>query len=114
MRIRRFAHAATVCKNAGFQGVQLHCAHGYLLSQFLSSRVNLRTDEYGGSLENRSRIIFEILDAIKEKIPDPKFSLSVKINSHDFIEGGFSDDECKILAERLDQKGLDFIELSGG
>lgn len=95
-------------------GVQLHAAHGYLLSQFLSPRVNKRTDKYGGSLENRSRIIFEIIDAIRARVPDLKFCLSIKINSADFSEGGFSAEDSLSTILKLEAAGLDLIELSGG
>lgn len=85
-----FAFAAETLYKAGADGAQLHAAHGYLLSQFLSGRVNQRTDDYGGSLENRSRIIFRIYDAIKARVPADKFLLSIKMNSADFVspEGG--------------------------
>lgn len=112
-------------------------AHGYLLSQFLSGRVNQRTDDYGGSLENRSRIVFRILDAIKARVPTDKFILSMKLNrsvsgsfesstmtsadsrgsashSADFSEGGFTEGESKELCIKLEEAGVDLIELSGG
>ncbi|POW14155.1 hypothetical protein PSTT_03242, partial [Puccinia striiformis] len=112
--IDRFAYGAEVLYKAGADGAQLHGAHGYLLSQFLSPRVNKRTDQYGGTFENRSRIVFEIIDAIKKRITDPKFILSIKINSHDFIEGGFTKEDCQIMATRLEAEGVELIELSGG
>lgn len=75
----RFAFAAEILWKCGADGVQLHAAHGYLLSQYLSPRVNKRTDQYGGSFENRSRIIFEIIAAIRARVPDEKFMLSIKV-----------------------------------
>jgi 2,4-dienoyl-CoA reductase-like NADH-dependent reductase (Old Yellow Enzyme family) len=88
-------------------------AHGYLLSQFLSARVNKRTDKYGGPLENRSRIVFEIIDAIKARVPK-SFLLSMKLNSADFAEGGFNEDESGKVCRMLEEAGVDLIELSGG
>lgn len=76
--------------------------------------MNLRTDEYGGTLENRSRIIFEIVDEVRRRVPDSKFSIAVKLNSHDFIEGGFDGAECEELVKRLEERLVDWIELSGG
>jgi len=112
--VDRFAYGAEVLYNAGADGAQLHAAHGYLLSQFLSPRVNKRTDEYGGSFENRSRIVFEIIDAIKKRVSDPKFILSIKYNSHDFIEGGFTKEDSQQMAKKLEDAGVELIELSGG
>lgn len=93
---------------------QVHCAHGYLLAQFLSETTNKRTDEYGGSLEKRSRIIFEIIEEIQKRVADPKFIICVKINSVEFQEGGTSPDDCKNLCIRLEAARVDFIDLSGG
>jgi len=81
--VARFGWSAKKAYEAGADGVQLHCAHGYLLSQFVSPKINKRTDKYGGSLENRTRILFEILKAIQKEVTDPKFILSIKINSQD-------------------------------
>jgi 2,4-dienoyl-CoA reductase-like NADH-dependent reductase (Old Yellow Enzyme family) len=94
--------------------MQIHCAHGYLLAQFISQTTNLRTDDYGGSLENRSRIVFEIIAAIKSKVPDPTFSISVKINSVEFQDGGTKPDDCKYLCMKFEEHGVDFVDLSGG
>ena len=112
--IDEFAFAAEECHKAGFDGVELHGAHGYLLAQFLAESTNKRTDKYGGSLENRSRIIFEIIDEIKKRVNDPTFSLSIKINSVEFQSGGFDTKECAELCKKLEAAGLDFVELSGG
>ncbi|GAA5902154.1 hypothetical protein JCM6882_006715 [Rhodosporidiobolus microsporus] len=99
--------------DAGADGAQLHAAHGYLLSQFLSARCNKRTDDYGGSLENRARIILRIVDEIKSQVPSD-FLLAIKINSADFSEGGMTPEESRQVCEWLDAKGIDLIELSGG
>jgi 2,4-dienoyl-CoA reductase-like NADH-dependent reductase (Old Yellow Enzyme family) len=88
--VQDFANSAYWCHEAGMDGVQIHCAHGYLLAQFLSKSYNLRTDEYGGDLENRSRIVFEVIDAVREKVPDPNFIICVKLNSVEFQAGGRS------------------------
>ncbi|TFK53606.1 FMN-linked oxidoreductase [Heliocybe sulcata] len=112
--IDRWAFASEVLYKAGADGVQLHGAHGYLLSQFLSPRTNLRTDQWGGSFENRSRIVFETLKAIRKRVPDEAFILSIKINSHDFIDGGFDEQDCTAMVERLEAARVDLIELSGG
>ncbi|PLW06359.1 hypothetical protein PCANC_26189, partial [Puccinia coronata f. sp. avenae] len=76
--------------------------------------VNKRTDQYGGSFENRSRIVFEIINAVKKKVTDPKFILSIKYNSHDFIEGGFTKEDSQEMAKQLEVAGVELIELSGG
>lgn len=112
--VKRFGFAAKTLYDAGADGVQMHCAHGYLLSQFLSPRVNKRTDQYGGSLENRSRILFEILEEIKKQVPDENFIRSIKINSADFSEGGFSEEESREMCQKLEAAGMHLIELSGG
>lgn len=110
----RFAFAAKVLYDAGADGINLHAAHGYLLSQFLSPRVNLRTDKYGGPIENRSRIIFEIMAAVRKLVPDERFMLSIKINSADFADKGFTAEECSDLVVKMEEAGMDLIELSGG
>lgn len=112
--VDNFAKAAAYAHRTGADGVQLHSAHGYLLAQFLASSTNKRTDQYGGSLENRSRIHFEILEAIQKAVPDPKFSIGIKINSAEFQQGGFQPEECRDVCARLEKAGIDWIELSGG
>lgn len=114
--VESFAHAAEYLHRAGFDGVQLHGAHGYLLSQFLSQRTNQRTDEYGGSVANRARIIVEIVAAIRRRIPlTSGFVLGVKLNSVEFDDKGFTPDECGELCVILEQQcQFDFVELSGG
>lgn len=112
--VEGFAHAADYAQKAGFDGVQLHGAHGYLLAQFLSPTTNKRTDKYGGSLLNRARIILEVADAIKARVQDKSFSVGIKINSVEFQAGGFSSEDCATLCEVLEQHGFDYVELSGG
>lgn len=87
---------------------------GYLLAQFLSPTTNKRTDEYGGPLLNRARLIFQISDAIRARIPDKSFIVSIKLNSVEFQEGGFSTEDCRDLCAELEKNGFDFVELSGG
>ena len=113
--VEKFSTTAKILYDIGCDGVQLHGAHGYLLSSFLQPYSNRRTDEYGGSLENRSRIIFRIIDRIREKVTDPKFILGIKLNSQDFREdSGMTPDESKQICKWLDEKKVDLIELSGG
>jgi 2,4-dienoyl-CoA reductase-like NADH-dependent reductase (Old Yellow Enzyme family) len=87
--IRRFAHVATVARDAGFSGVQIHGAHGYLISQFLSPIANRRTDAWGGALENRARFLMEVIGAVRHAV-GIDFPIAVKLNSADFQKGGFS------------------------
>jgi len=108
-----FVNAAVTCQKTGFTGVQVHAAHGYLLSQFLSPRSNLRTDDYGGSLENRARLLLEIVRDIRQQV-GPKFPISVKINSADFQKGGFNFSESLQVANWLQEAGIDLLEISGG
>ncbi|MBI1811411.1 MAG: NADH:flavin oxidoreductase, partial [Nitrospirae bacterium] len=112
--VNEFAEAARRAKESGFDGVEIHAAHGYLLSQFLSPYSNRRTDEYGGSIENRARIIFEIYDAVREKI-GRDYPVMIKINSSDFDGGaGLSPEDSLWVCKRLSDMGIDAIELSGG
>jgi len=108
-----FAKAASRAKKCGFDGVQIHAAHGYLLSKFLAPYYNRRTDEYGGPIENRTRIIFEIYDAIRAEV-GKDYPVMIKVNSEDYFDEGFTFEECKYLCEALDKKGIDAIEISGG
>ena len=108
-----FKNAAVRVKKAGFDGVQIHAAHGYLLSQFLSPFFNKRKDEYGGSIENRARLILEILQAIRSEL-GKQFAIHIKINSDDFIEGGFTQSEMVQVSAMLESAGIDAVELSGG
>ncbi|KAL9059864.1 MAG: hypothetical protein Q9162_000934 [Coniocarpon cinnabarinum] len=109
-----FAHCAEYLYKAGYNGVELHGAHGYLLAQFLSQTTNKRTDKYGGDLKGRSQIIVEIAQAIRQRVPDPSFIVSIKLNSVEFQEGGFQPKEAKELCQILEQNKFDFVELSGG
>ena len=111
--IQDFARAAKRAKEAGFDGLQIHSAHGYLLSQFLSPAFNKRSDEYGGDIENRSRVHVEILQAIRQEVGDD-YPVLIKLNSQDFDEQGLSLQDSLQVAKILSQAGLDAIELSGG
>lgn len=111
--IARFAHAAAVCRDTGFTGVQIHAAHGYLLSEFLSPRVNQRDDEWGGTLENRARLLLESVKAVRAKT-GPDFAVAVKLNSADFQKGGFTSEECLKVVAWLNDAGIDLLEISGG
>ncbi|MGV0737211.1 NADH:flavin oxidoreductase/NADH oxidase family protein [Mycobacterium syngnathidarum] len=111
--ITRFATTARRAEQAGFDGVEVHAAHGYLLSQFLSPLVNTRTDEWGGSLENRARLLCEIVRAICAEV-SPGFSVAVKLNSADFQRGGFDADDARKVIDMLAPLGVDLVELSGG
>lgn len=113
--VREFGAAAALAKDAGFDGVQLHGAHGYLLDKFLNPSVNQRNDEYGGSLENRSRIVEEVLQEIKQRC-GAGYPVWIKLNCSDFTEdeSGIIEPEFLSVAERLSQKGLDAVEVSGG
>ncbi len=111
--IARFAHTAKTCVEAGFDGVQVHAAHGYLISEFLNPLVNQRTDGWGGSLENRARILIETVRAVRAAI-GPDKALSVKLNSSDFQKGGFDFKDCKRVVAMLDAEGIDLLEISGG
>lgn len=112
--INDFAFAAEYAYKNGSDGVQLHAAHGYLLAQFLAPSTNQRDDEYGGSLENRARLIYEIIQEIRKRVTDPSFILAIKINSVEFQKGGFEPEECRDVCSRLEELGVDVIELSGG
>jgi 2,4-dienoyl-CoA reductase-like NADH-dependent reductase (Old Yellow Enzyme family) len=108
-----FAHAAEYLEKAGFDGIELHGAHGYLLSQFLSPTTNLRTDKYGGDLKNRMRLILEVRDEIAKRVSD-KFVVGIKVNSVEFQEKGFQPEEARELCKALEEHKFDFVELSGG
>ncbi len=111
--IRRFAQAARICKKAGFHGVQIHGAHGYLVSQFLSPHHNQRTDAWGGSPENRRRFVLEVYRAIRAEV-GPAFPVGIKLNSADFQRGGLSEEESMGTIAALAEAGMDLIEVSGG
>jgi 2,4-dienoyl-CoA reductase-like NADH-dependent reductase (Old Yellow Enzyme family) len=111
--IERFANAAAVARDAGFSGVQIHGAHGYLVSQFLSPLSNRRDDRWGGSLEGRMRLPLAIVRRVRQ-VAGPSFAVGIKLNSADFQRGGFEPDEAIIVAQALEAEGVDFIEVSGG
>ena len=111
--INRFVIAAKISHEAGFDGIQVHSAHGYLLSTFLSPKVNKRVDAYGGNPENRSRLLCEIVQRIRKELPS-SFVVSVKLNTADFQKGGFTEEESLLVSRRLAHLGVDFIEYSGG
>ena len=109
----RFGTCAKACQEAGFTGVQVHAAHGYLISQFLSPRANLRKDDYGGTLENRARILLEIVSSIRQAVGS-SFPIAVKLNSADFQKGGFDFTDSMRVAKWLEAASVDVIEISGG
>jgi 2,4-dienoyl-CoA reductase-like NADH-dependent reductase (Old Yellow Enzyme family) len=111
--VERFAHAATVVRDAGFTGVQVHGAHGYLVSSFLSPVTNRRTDAWGGPLENRARFLLECVRAVRRAV-GADYPVAVKLNSDDFRKGGFSHEECLQVVEWLNAESLDLLEVSGG
>ncbi len=111
--ISRFARAAALAQQAGFTGVQIHGAHGYLVSQFLSPHHNRRDDKWGGSLENRMRFVLEIYAAIRAAT-GPDYPIGIKLNSADFQKGGFSEDDSIRVVKALEEAGIDLIEISGG
>lgn len=132
--VKLWGEVAYLCYQAGFDGVQIHCgthplphtpfppphqltlnpAHGYLLAQFLSLTTNHRTDAYGGDLQSRSRIIFEIIAEIQHRVADPSFIICVKINSVEFQPGGQTPEDCMNLCIAMESAGVDFVDLSGG
>ena len=111
--IERYGNSALLAKKAGMKGAQIHGAHGYLVNQFLSPLTNLRTDQWGGSLENRSRFLMEIYRNMRAKV-GPGFPLGIKINSADFQRGAFTEEESMTVIQMLDEAGMDLIEVSGG
>jgi 2,4-dienoyl-CoA reductase-like NADH-dependent reductase (Old Yellow Enzyme family) len=111
--VQAFARAATRGQKAGFDAVQVHAAHGYLLSQFLSPAWNKRTDEYGGSLENRARFLLEVVRAVRNAV-GPRYPVLVKINSGDFVENGLTGEDCAAAVALLEKASADAVELSGG
>ncbi len=108
-----FAAAARRLVVAGFDGVQLHGAHGYLLAQFLSPLRNQRKDEYGGSVENRSRFCLDVYRAVRAEV-GPHFPVMIKLNASDFMEGSTTEEDACTLASALAGEGIDAIEVSGG
>ena len=111
--IRRFAETALAAQAAGFDGVQIHGAHGYLVAQFLSPLTNLREDAWGGPLENRARFLLEIIRAIRDRV-NAEFIVGVKLNSADFQRGGFDISDSEQVVDWLNAEAVDFVEISGG
>jgi anthraniloyl-CoA monooxygenase len=108
-----FVRAAQMAQVAGFDWLELHCAHGYLLSSFLSPLTNQRKDAYGGSLENRLRYPLEVFEALRAVWPSHK-PMSVRISAHDWVPGGNTDDDAVEIARRLKAAGADLIDVSSG
>ncbi len=108
-----FGKAAKRCREAGADGVQIHGAHGYLISQFLSPYYNKRNDAYGGSIENRARFLFAVYDEIRAQVGDA-YPVLIKINYSDLVENGLTGDECVWVCKQLEKRGIDAIELSSG
>jgi 2,4-dienoyl-CoA reductase-like NADH-dependent reductase (Old Yellow Enzyme family) len=111
--VERFGITARLAEQAGFDGVEVHAAHGYLLSQFLSPLVNKRSDLWGGGLEDRARLLLDVVRAIRAVV-SPSFSVAVKLNSADFQRGGFDTDDAARVISMLEPLGVDLVELSGG
>ena len=111
--IKRFGNSARILKEAGFTGCQIHGAHGYLVSQFLSPISNTRTDQWGGPLENRARFVLEVYREIRNQV-GPDYPVGIKINSADFQRGGFTEEESMEVVQILSREGIDMIEISGG
>ncbi|NIY77100.1 NADH:flavin oxidoreductase/NADH oxidase family protein [Thalassospira sp. HF15] len=109
----RFAKTAKLARQAGFGGVQIHAAHGFLLSQFLSPLFNKRSDGYGGSIANRMRLLLETVDAVRATVGDG-FVVAIKLNATDQLEGGLSEDDALAVIKALDQSTIDLIDISGG
>ncbi len=109
--IQEFINAAVRAQKIGFDGVQIHAAHFFFLSRFISPAINHRIDSYSGNTENRTRIILEILRGIRESAPD--LHITIKINSNDFIRGGLNESESLTICKLLDDAGIDSIEISG-
>ena len=111
--IQRFTTTATLAEQAGFDGVEIHAAHGYLLAQFLSPLTNKRNDKWGGSFENRARLLIDIVKSVKAAC-DASFAIAVKLNSADFQRGGFDTDDAELVVKMLGELNIDCVELSGG
>lgn len=108
-----YARAANIAKKAGFSGVQIHAGHGFLLSQFLSPLFNHRKDQYGGSIEARSKVIIEIIKKVRCAVGET-FPIGIKMNSSDQLEGGLTQDDALEVIRILNKTSIDLIEISGG
>ena len=111
--IQKFSHCANIAQDTGFTGVQIHGAHGYLISEFLSPDINLRQDEWGGTLEKRAKFLIETVRSVRKAVGE-NFPVSLKLNSADFQKGGFSHEDAIQVATWLNEEGLDLLEISGG
>ncbi|MEH2562475.1 NADH:flavin oxidoreductase/NADH oxidase family protein [Bradyrhizobium sp. AZCC 2289] len=111
--VGRFVTTARLAEAAGFSGVQIHAAHGYLISQFLSPLTNRRTDAWGGELQNRARLLLDVVKAVRAVV-SPGFSVAVKLNSADFQKGGFEASDAVQVVRWLNELPVDLVELSGG
>jgi 2,4-dienoyl-CoA reductase-like NADH-dependent reductase (Old Yellow Enzyme family) len=111
--IERFGRSAAICKKAGFSGVQIHSAHGYLINQFLSPHHNQRNDEWGGTAQKRRRFLLAVYAEIRRQV-GPDFPIAIKLNSADFQKGGFTEEESLATVQALVDAGIDLVEISGG
>jgi 2,4-dienoyl-CoA reductase-like NADH-dependent reductase (Old Yellow Enzyme family) len=111
--IQRFGRSAAICKKAGFSGVQIHAAHGYLINQFLSPHHNQRNDEWGGTAEKRRRFLLAVYAEIRQQVGS-NFPVAIKLNSADFQRGGFTEEESLATVQALVDAGIDLVEISGG
>jgi len=111
--IQRFGRSALICKKAGFSGVEIHAAHGYLINQFLSPLHNLRTDEWGGTPEKRRKFLMDVYAEIRKQV-GAYFPIAIKLNSADFQKGGFTEEDSLATIKALSKAGIDLIEISGG
>jgi 2,4-dienoyl-CoA reductase-like NADH-dependent reductase (Old Yellow Enzyme family) len=111
--VEKFATAAEVCKAVGFTGVEIHAAHGSLLGSFLAPKVNNRKDQWGGSLENRARLLLDVVAAVRKRV-GRQFPIAVKLNSADFQRGGFDEKDSLAVGKWLEAAGVDLLEISGG
>lgn len=112
--VERFAAASEVLHEAGFDGIEIHASHGYQIAAFLSPRTNLRTDEYGRDARGRVRLLLEIVDAVRKRVPST-FAVGVKLNSSDYIQGGLTEEDALTNVQWLaEHGGVDFVEISGG
>ncbi len=111
--IARFGRSAAICKKAGFSGVQIHAAHGYLINQFLSPHHNQRQDEWGGTPEKRRRFLLAVYAEIRRQV-GPDFPVAIKLNSADFQHGGFTEEDSLATVEAMAEAGIDLVEISGG
>jgi 2,4-dienoyl-CoA reductase-like NADH-dependent reductase (Old Yellow Enzyme family) len=111
--IERFGNSAALVKAAGFTGVQIHGAHGYLVNQFLSPHHNQREDKWGGSAENRRNFVLAVYRKMRERVGED-FPIGIKLNSADFQKGGFTEEESMAVIKALEAEGIDMVEISGG